>query len=344
MSGPAADLPARARDAAAEPDGELPRLLAVVGPTASGKSRLAVALAERLGLPILCCDSVQVYRGLDIGSAKVDRATRERVPHFLLDLVEPDADFSAGDYQAAAWQQLRRGAGLFVGGTGFYLRAVTHTHSGADPLANVPVSDPRRAAFTAQWEAREREHAGAVHAELERRDPEAAAAIHPRNVVRALRALWLCEAHGGPVSRVRAEDPPRARARLAAVVLEPELAALDRAIDDRCDAMIRAGLVDEVSNLVRAGYDSRHRSMRSLGYRQILDHLAGHCLGDAVAAIKQETRRYARRQRTYFRHQLAPERTFSVSLPIWRLSQAELDHEADRLAAAAEGFLAGDLR
>jgi tRNA dimethylallyltransferase len=322
---------------------DLPRLLAVVGPTASGKSRLAVALAERLRLPIFCCDSVQIYRGLDIGSAKVDAATRERVPHHLLDLVDPDADFSAGDYQSAAWQSLARGPGLFTGGTGFYLRAVTHTHSGADPVADAPAGDPRRAAFTAQWEAHEREHAGAVHAELQRRDPQAAAAIHPRNVVRALRALWLCEAHDRPVSLVRAEDPQRARARLAAVVLEPEFAALDRAIDDRCDAMIRAGLVAEVSNLVAAGYDSRHRSMRSLGYRQILDHLAGQSLGDAVASIKQETRRYARRQRTYFRNQLGAERTIAVSRPIWPLSQVELEREADTIAAEAAAFLAGGL-
>ncbi|MCY1063009.1 tRNA (adenosine(37)-N6)-dimethylallyltransferase MiaA [Nannocystis sp. SCPEA4] len=321
---------------------DLPHLLAVVGPTASGKSRLAVALAERLQLPIFCCDSVQIYRGLDIGSAKVDLATRQRVPHHLLDLVDPDEDFSAGDYQQAAWQLLAQSAGLFAGGTGFYLRAVVRTHSGADPVADAPVSDPRRAAFSAQWEARERERAGAVHAELEHRDPQAAAAIHPRNVVRALRALWLCEAHDRPVSLVRAEDPQRARARLLAVVLEPEVAALDRAIDDRCDAMIRAGFVAEVGNLVHAGYDSRHRSMRSLGYRQILDHLAGQSLGDAVAAIKQETRRYARRQRSYFRHQLAPERTLAVSQPIWLLSQAELDREADGIAAAAAAFLAGE--
>ncbi|PCC66520.1 tRNA dimethylallyltransferase [Nannocystis exedens] len=329
-------------DGATDRADDLPRLLAVVGPTASGKSRLAVALAERLHLPIFCCDSVQIYRGLDIGSAKVDAATRERVPHFLLDLVDPDAEFSAGDYQEAAWQLLARGPGLFTGGTGFYLRAVARTYSGAE-LADVPASDPRRAAFTAQWEAREREHAGAVHAELQRRDPQAAAAIHPRNVVRALRALWLCEAHERPVSLVRAEDPPRARARLAAVVLEPEFAALDRAIDDRCDAMIRAGLVAEVSNLVAAGYDSRHRSMRSLGYRQILDHLAGQSLGDAVAAIKQETRRYARRQRTYFRHQLTADRTLAVSRPIWSLSQVELEREADTIAAEAAAFLAGEL-
>lgn len=321
---------------------DLPRVLAVVGPTASGKSRLSVELAERLEWPVLCCDSVQVYRGLDIGSAKVDAATRERVPHHLIDLVDPDQEFSAGDYADAAWQQLARGPGLFAGGTGFYLRAVAVTYSAPDPLADAPATDPRRSAFTAQWEARERDTPGAVHAELSRRDPVTAAAIHPRNLVRALRALWLCEAHGRPVSQIRADDPPRARCLLGTIVLAPEYALLDRAIDARCDAMIRAGLVDEVQTLLRHGYDARHQSMRSLGYRQILDHLAGQCdLGDAVAAIKQETRRYARRQRTYFRHQLHPARAWTVAEPIWPMSQAELSARADALLAEVAPFLAG---
>lgn len=320
----------------------LPRVAAVVGPTASGKSRIAVALAERLRLPVLCCDSVQVYRGLDIGSAKVDRATRERVPHHLLDLVDPGEEFTAGDYADHAWRQLARGPGLFAGGTGFYLRAATVTHSAPDPLADAPASDPRRTAFAAAWEAREREHPGATHAELARRDPEAAAVIHPRNLVRAVRALWLCDVHGRPVSQVRADDPPRPRCDLFLITLDPDPALLDRAIDERCDAMLRAGLVGEVSSLVRAGYDARHRSMRSLGYRQILDHLAGQLsLPDAVASIKLETRRYARRQRTYFRHQLAPARARAVTEPIWLMDQAALDQAAGDLAAELAPFLAG---
>lgn len=111
---------------------ERPRVLALVGPTAAGKSALGLELAERLGLPILCLDSVQVYRGLDIGSAKPTPADRARVRHELLDLVDPDATFSAGDYARAAWSLLGRGGGLFVGGTGFYLRATAFTGSGGE--------------------------------------------------------------------------------------------------------------------------------------------------------------------------------------------------------------------
>lgn len=317
----------------------LPRVLAVVGPTASGKSRLSLELATRLGWPVLCCDSVQVYRGLDIGSAKVDRATRERVRHELLDLVDPDADFSAGDYAAAAWTQLERGPGVFAGGTGFYLRAVAWSHSGDDADIDAPLHDSQRAAFNAQWEARERESPGAAHAELARRDPASAAAIHPRNVVRALRALWLCEAHGRPVSQVRADDPPRRRCALMTIVLDPQPELLDRAIDARCDAMMRAGFLAEVENLVRAGYSARHKSMRSLGYRQLLEHVEGRSsLDDAVAAIKLATRQYARRQRTFFRHQLAPSASISVRAPGWMLGEPQ---DVEELLPAVEQFLAG---
>ena len=293
----------------------LPRALAIVGPTASGKSRLGSWLAKRLALPVLCCDSVQVYRGLDIGSAKPDAALQARTPHRLVDLVDPDADFSAGDYAAAALAEVGEGPALFAGGTGFYLRGTAWTNSGD---GSADADDAARAAFTGSWEAREREASGCVHVALSQADPDTAKKIHPRNVVRALRALWLCEAHSGPVSALRAADPPRPRLALALVVLEPEAVPLDRAIDARCDAMMRAGLVAEVEMLRKAGYDARHKSMRSLGYRQLLDHLAGHLsLADAVAAIKLATRHYARRQRTYFKTQLPCALRIPVTAPLW---------------------------
>lgn len=337
-----------------EGSSSLPRALAIVGPTASGKSRLALWLAARLGLPVLCCDSVQVYRGLDIGSAKPDAALRARVPHRLIDLAAPDEAFSAGDYAAAALRELGAGPGLFAGGTGFYLRAAAFTHSGED-IGDA--DEPGRAAFTAQWEARERESPGSVHAALTRADPATAASIHPRNVVRALRALWLCEAHGQPVSLVRAADPPRARVALALVILDPPAALLGPAIDARCDAMMRAGFLAEVEMLREAGYSARHKSMRSLGYRQLdayLEERAHHDhhhdrqggLARVVAAIKAETRSYARRQRTYFRHQLAGgvaegvALRFNVDAPLWEPA-VDLSRETAPWLARVEAFLSG---
>lgn len=328
----------------------LPRVLAIVGPTASGKSRLGVWLAERLGWPVLCCDSVQVYRGLDIGSAKAGPELRARVPHHLLDLVDPDEEFNAGDYAAAALAQLARGPGVFVGGTGFYLRAAAWTYSGdVEPEGQDQAEQARRGvaadqAFTAGWEARERDESGSVHAELSRVDPITAAAIHPRNVVRSLRALWLCELSGRPISEVRAADPPRPRLRLGLIVLEPEVTALDRAIDERCAAMLRAGLVAEVEMLRRGGYDARHKSMRSLGYRQILSHLDGRISLDAAAAeISLATRQYARRQRTYFRGQLNGDNVMRVTVtaPLWDPG-VDLTREAASWWPEVEAFLRRD--
>lgn len=292
----------------------LPRAIAVVGPTASGKSSLGLRIAERFGLAVLCCDSVQVYRGLDVGSAKPGAAERARARHALLDLVDPDQEFSAGDYARAAMSEVGGGPALFVGGTGFYLRAAGWTQSGTgDPDGpDRPVS----AAFEAEWGAREEGDPGAAHRELTRRDPETAAAIHPRNFVRTLRALWLCETHGEPVSAVRRRDPPRPRLHLAMIVLDPGVDVVDRAIDARCDAMVRAGWLAEVEGLRACGYHARHKAMRSLGYHQLLEHVEGRTsLDAAIAAIKLETRHYARRQRTYFRTQLPAALRFDVQDP-----------------------------
>jgi tRNA dimethylallyltransferase len=313
----------------------LPRAVAIVGPTAAGKSGLAIALAERFGRSILCCDSVQVYRGLDIGSAKPSADERRRVPHELLDLVDPDHDFSAGEYGRLALQQLERGPAIFCGGTGLYLRAAGWTHSGADdPSAKARNSDhgERREQFETTWMSREASEPGAVHRELAKIDPETAAATRPENVVRALRALWLCELYEEPISAVRKRDPPRPRLDLLMIVLDPGVAAVDAAIERRCEAMFTRGWVAEVENLVAAGYDARHRAMRSLGYRELLEHVMGtSSLDQATRAIQRATRKYARRQRTYFRHQ------FRTLLPMDRI--VHIEHPAACPMARVAEFL-----
>lgn len=312
---------------------ELPRAVAIVGPTASGKSSLALALAERFDRSILCCDSVQVYRKLDIGSAKPSEAERRRVPHELLDLVDPDQVFSAGEYGRLAREHLERGPAIVCGGTGLYLRAAGWTHSGFDDEPSGGAAEPRkpdrvgdrvsdhgreRDDFESSWMEREASEPGAVHRALRDRDPETAATIHPENVVRALRALWLCELHQEPISAVRKRDPPRPLLDILMIVLDPGVAAVDEAIDRRCEAMLTRGWVSEVENLVAAGYDAHHKAMRSLGYRELLDHITGaSSLEQATHAIKRATRKYARRQRTYFRHQ------FRTLLPMDRIVHIE---------------------
>ena len=306
------------------------RALAIVGPTAAGKSALALRLAEQLKLPLLSCDSVQVYRGLDIGSAKASEAERARVRHELIDLVDPDQDFSANDYARLARAQLEQGPGIFCGGTGLYLRAAGWSHSGSesepgprsDDHAQAPLPDhgPEREHFEAQWMAEQARQLGAIHAELARRDPETAATIHPNNVVRSLRALWLCERHRAPISEVRRRDPMRAVLDIMMLVVDPGVAAVDAAIEARCEAMLTRGWVAEVEKLLAEGYDGRYKSMRSLGYREVLDYLQGRAsLPQTQAAIIRATRKYARRQRTYFRHQfrqlLAMERIVTIDHP-----------------------------
>jgi tRNA dimethylallyltransferase len=302
----------------------LPRAVAIVGPTAAGKSGLALELAERWRRPLLCCDSVQVYRGLDIGSAKPSADEQRRASHRLLDLVDPDQDFSAGDYARLAREQLDDGPVIFCGGTGLYLRAAGWTHSGDEPDA--ALRNPDRAEHEQRWMTREAGDPGAIHRALTQADPETAAGIHPHNLRRALRALWLCELHQAPISTVRRRDPQLPILDLLMIVVDPGVAAVDAAIDRRCEAMLTHGWVEEVEKLVAAGYDARHKAMRSLGYRELLDHITRQVTGQvardrsleqATSAIQRATRHYARRQRTFFRHQ------FRDLLPMDRIVQIE---------------------
>ena len=176
--------------------------------------------------------------------------------------------------------------------------------------------------------------AGAAHRALRARDPDAAASIHPRNLVRIIRALWLCQQFGRPVSEVRREDPPRPRLRMMLLVLEPEPEPLRRRIAQRLDGMLERGWVEEVEGLWRAGYDENHKSMRSLGYRQLLDVVRGDCaLAQAKEQILAATWQYARRQRTYFRHQLPAEVVVHLRSPAdcpWAQIDAFVGGERDR--------------
>jgi tRNA dimethylallyltransferase len=302
----------------------LPKLLAVVGPTAAGKSSLALDLAEGFGLPILCCDSVQVFRRLDIGSAKPSKEDQTLHRHEMLDLVDPDESFSAGDYARQALELLTNGPAILCGGTGLYLRQLAWTHSDAG-IGDLARQDPRRASFEAEWEERDRRDPGATHRKLATIDPATAAEVHSRNVVRCVRNLWLCEFHGRPISEVRAADPPKLRLDLRCIYLQPDSDQLRVQIDSRCDEMLRLGWLAEVEGLVADGYDARLKSMRSLGYKQLCAHLQGEMtLDEAVVDIKSATWQYARRQRTWFKHQLPAERTWAMNGPA-KLPRREIE-------------------
>ncbi|MCC7353876.1 MAG: tRNA (adenosine(37)-N6)-dimethylallyltransferase MiaA [Anaerolineae bacterium] len=278
----------------------LPPLVAIVGPTAVGKSAVALHLAGRLQGEIVSADSRQVYRGMDIGTAKPTPAERARVPHHLLDVVNPDQVLTLAEYQALAYAAIadvhRRGRlPLLVGGSGLYVRAVTEGLL----IPRVPPNTALRSELEAEAK---REGAAALHERLRQLDPVAAARIDARNVRRVIRALEVCLTTGGTASERQVRQPPPYR--ILKLGLTRPRPILYRRIDRRIDEMLDAGLVAEVRDLMARGYALNLPALTGVGYRQIGEHLLGHCtLNEAVAAIRKATRRFVRQQANWFRRE-----------------------------------------
>ncbi|WP_069817257.1 tRNA (adenosine(37)-N6)-dimethylallyltransferase MiaA [Streptomyces sp. TP-A0874] len=273
-----------------------PRVIAVVGPTAAGKSDLGVALARHLGGEVVNADSMQLYRGMDIGTAKLTAAERQGVPHRLLDVWDVTETASVAQYQRLARaeidQLLAEGrTPVLVGGSGLYVR-------GAIDAMEFPGTDPR---VRARLEEELAEHgSGPLHARLAAADPEAALAILPGNGRRIVRALEVIEITGRPFTA----NLPRPESvydtlQLGVDVARPEL---DARIGERVDRMWAAGLVAEVRDLEEQGLREGRTASRALGYQQVLAALAGECTEDeARAETVRATRRFARRQDSWFR-------------------------------------------
>jgi tRNA dimethylallyltransferase len=273
-------------------------LLAIVGPTAVGKTALAIALAQALGGEIVSADSRQVYRGMDIGTAKPTPAERTAAPHHLIDVVEPDEEFSLALYQELATAAIEEIAArgrlpLLAGGTGQYLAALLEGW-------RIPRVAPRPELRAALEREAKREGATALHARLALVDPAAAAAILPTNVRRVVRALEVYQLTGRPISEQQAKQPPPYRVRTLWLTLPP--AELYARIDARVDAMVAAGLLDEVRGLVERGYSWELPAMSGLGYREFQPFFAGQAsLADAITRLKFDTHAFARRQPAWFR-------------------------------------------
>jgi tRNA dimethylallyltransferase len=273
------------------------RLLVLSGPTGSGKTALALSLGRSLPLEIVNADSLQVYRGMDIGTAKPTLAERREVPHHLIDVADPDEGYDAGRFVAESEEAIRgiRGRGKFplvAGGTGMYIRALLR---GLDPL-------PKDAGIRAELERRWREEGGAaLFAELRAVDPASAEAIHPSDRVRILRALEVASIAGSPPSRLKRRWAEAAgKFRILFIAISMDRDELYRRIDERVDDMFRKGLVDEVRGLLAKGYAPDLKPMKALGYRHVVSHLSGAVpLSGAIAEMKRDTRRYAKRQRTW---------------------------------------------
>jgi tRNA dimethylallyltransferase len=275
-----------------------PPLVVLVGPTASGKTALALALAEELGGEIVGADSRQIYRGMDIGTAKPTLAERRRVLHHLIDVVDPDEPFTLADYQRQAVAAIRavqaRGRlPLLVGGTGLYIRAVV------DGLI-IPSAPPDPAQRRAWEDLAAQQGPAALHALLAERDPQTAEAIPPANVRRVIRALEVCLATGQPFSAQQRAQPPDWQ--MVHLALTTERQRLYAWADARVDAMLAAGLVEEVQRLVASGYGWQLPAMSSLGYRQIGAYLRGEMtLAAAIERLKFDTHGFIRKQLIWFR-------------------------------------------
>jgi tRNA dimethylallyltransferase len=275
--------------------------LAVVGPTCTGKSALALALARRLDGELINADALQVYRGLERGTAKPDAAARAAVPHHLLDILDPREPFSAGEFarraRAAIAEIVARGrVAIVVGGSGFYLRALER---GLAPVPSVPRSV--REAFRRRLDA---EGADALYDELRSRDPELASRLAPADHQRVIRGLEVLEASGRPLSLWQREA--RSGGETAMVVLGltlPRTVLYDR-IATRAYAMLSGGWLDEIRQLLREGVPESAPAFQAIGYRQLLRHLRGsYTLEQAMADTITATRQYAKRQETWFKRE-----------------------------------------
>lgn len=277
-----------------------PKLVVIVGPTAVGKSRLALGLAETMGGEIISADSRQVYKLMDIGTAKPSRSELKRINHHLIDLIYPDELFDVARYRSEAAKVIedviKRGKKVIVaGGTGLYIRALTRG------LFQGPRAD---FSFREQLK-REIEVLGnnCVHDILKEVDPSAAIKIHPRDTMRIIRALEVYYITGKPLSKFHQEhnfsDTPY---RVLKIGLKMNRETLNQKIDERADRMIAEGLINEVKSLLKKGYAPNLPAFKTLGYKHIFDYVLGDKdLDESISLIKRDTKRYAKRQITWFK-------------------------------------------
>ena len=278
-------------------------LLIIAGPTATGKSASAVELALRMGGEVISADSMQVYRGMDIGSAKVTREEMRGVPHHLIDCVDPDETWNVVRFKEQASLAVRDIADrgklpIVCGGTGFYIQALLYDIDFTQMEENAPLR--KRLSDMAAEKGPE-----AVHALLAQRDPASAAAIHPGNVKRVIRALEFIEESGRSIAAHNAEQREKQSAYHSVFfVLTMDRAKLYERIDRRVDIMMQQGLLEEVTRLRDMGIARDSTAMQGIGYKQIYGFLEGeYDLEEAVRLIKRDTRHFAKRQLTWFRRE-----------------------------------------
>jgi tRNA dimethylallyltransferase len=278
-----------------------PGLVAIVGPTGSGKSALALDLASRFQGEVVNCDSVQIYRYFDIGAAKVPEEERRGIPHHMIGVANPDEVFTAGDFARAARPILHEIAGrgrlpLVTGGTGFYLRALI------EGLAPGPARDD---ALRAGLQTREARRPGCAHRLLRRLDRLTALRIHPNDLPKVIRALEICVSARRSATEVFAEGRDALVGfRVLKIGIFPDREKLYERLSSRMEAMFAGGLIEETASILARGYGAGCKAFESIGYKQALQSINGKLPpGDALFYATRETRRYAKRQMTWFRQE-----------------------------------------
>jgi len=275
-------------------------LLVILGPTAVGKTEVAIEVARKLDCEIISADSMQIYRHMDIGTAKPSRAEQKGVKHHMIDVVDPDHEFSVADFQSMAKQCMedirsRHKTPLISGGTGLYVNSVCYNYTFSE--------SEKDAALREQLKNQALEYGNEfLYTRLEKLDPEAAKKIHPNNLRRIIRALEVCIRTGNTFSSYEEKTKKqKGYYDLFMFGLTRPRDELYRRINERVLRMIDNGLVEEVKKLLEMGYSRKLNSMQGLGYRQITDYLDGKItLDEAICLISRDTRHYAKRQYTWF--------------------------------------------
>src|SRR5579864_1003674 len=305
------------------------KVIAILGPTGSGKSELALCVAASFGGEVVNCDSLQVYRYFDVGTAKLPPEARQGIPHHLIDILDPDQVFTAGEYARLGRRVLdeismRGRLPVVAGGTGFYLRALI------DGLFPGPQRDQ---VLRDRLAARERRKSGSLHRLLRRFDPEAAGRIHPRDVPKVTRALEVCLVTRRPVTELFQQGREALGGyRILKIGLSPPREQLYEKLDRRTKQMFETGLIDEVRGILARGFAATVKPFESHGYRQAIQFINGELkLDEAIFYSQRNTRHYAKRQMTWFRQEAGME-WFSGFGDETQIQQAVRDRAREFLA------------
>ncbi|WP_067838358.1 tRNA (adenosine(37)-N6)-dimethylallyltransferase MiaA [Amphibacillus sediminis] len=277
-------------------------VIAVVGPTAVGKTSLSVELAKRFNGEVISGDSMQIYRGMDIATAKITEAEKASIPHYMIDIKDPSEPFSVAEFQQLVQKHItaihaKNKVPIIAGGTGLYIQAALFDYHFAN--------DKRDHDYHDKIEAEIKENGvDLVYARLQRIDPEQAAKIHPNNTRRLVRALEVYEQTGKTMTELQADQPNHSRYKPTLIGLTMDRAQLYQRINQRVDLMLESGLIEEARYFYQRGLENA-QSMRAIGYKELIPYFKGeYDLEEAVTLLKRNSRRYAKRQYTWFRNKM----------------------------------------